>query len=108
MPLHVSSTVCSSSGGQNCITQHLVSSHTEASDIKLVSLYSTIKMMHGPINMRLILFPFPLPRTALFQGFSQSPPPMRAPKTQFGFKDSDDDIHFMIFTQIWTLYVILG
>ena len=24
MPLHVSSTVCSSSGGQNCITQHLV------------------------------------------------------------------------------------
>jgi hypothetical protein len=28
MPLHVSSTVCSSSGGQNCIIQHLVSSHS--------------------------------------------------------------------------------
>jgi len=27
MPLHVSSTMCSSSGGQNCITQPLVSSH---------------------------------------------------------------------------------
>jgi len=27
MPLHVSSTVCSSSGGQNCIIQHLVLSH---------------------------------------------------------------------------------
>jgi len=28
MPLHVSSIMCSSSGGQNCIIQHLVSSHT--------------------------------------------------------------------------------
>ena len=27
MPLHVSSTMCSSSGGQNCTIQHLVSSH---------------------------------------------------------------------------------
>ena len=27
MSLHVSSTMCSSSGGQNCITQHLVSLH---------------------------------------------------------------------------------
>ena len=27
MPLRVSSTMCSSSGGQNCIIQHLVSSH---------------------------------------------------------------------------------
>jgi len=27
MPLHVSSTLCSSSGGQNCIIQDLVSSH---------------------------------------------------------------------------------
>jgi len=26
MPLHVSTTMCSSSGGQNCIIQHLVSS----------------------------------------------------------------------------------
>jgi len=26
-PLHVSSTMCSSSGGQNCIIQHLVLSH---------------------------------------------------------------------------------
>jgi len=25
----------------------------EASDIKLASVYSTIKMMHGPINIRL-------------------------------------------------------
>jgi len=28
MPVHVSSTVCSSSGGQNCTIQHLVSSHS--------------------------------------------------------------------------------
>ena len=28
MPLHVSSTMCSSPGGQNCIIQHLVSSDT--------------------------------------------------------------------------------
>jgi len=28
MPLHVSSTMCSSSGGQNFIIQHLVSSHS--------------------------------------------------------------------------------
>ena len=28
IPLHVSSTMCSSSGGQNCIIQHLVSSHS--------------------------------------------------------------------------------
>ena len=28
MPLHVSITMCSSSGGQNCIIQHLVSSQT--------------------------------------------------------------------------------
>ena len=27
MPLHVSSTMCSSSGGQNCIIQHVLSSH---------------------------------------------------------------------------------
>ena len=28
MPLHVSSTMCSSSGDQNCIIQHLVSLHS--------------------------------------------------------------------------------
>jgi len=28
MPLHVSSTMCSSSGGQKSIIQHLVSSHS--------------------------------------------------------------------------------
>ena len=28
MPLHVSNTTCSSSGGGNCIIQHLVSSHS--------------------------------------------------------------------------------
>ena len=28
MALHVSSTMCSASGGQNCIVQHLVSSHS--------------------------------------------------------------------------------
>ena len=28
MPLHVSSTMCSSSGGQNCTIQNLVSSHS--------------------------------------------------------------------------------
>jgi len=28
MSLHVSSTMCLSSGGENCIIQHLVSSHT--------------------------------------------------------------------------------
>jgi len=46
MPLHVSSTMCSSSGGQNCIIQHLVSSnslggrpvHTCAPDGHLQSL----------------------------------------------------------------------
>jgi len=27
MPLHVSSSMFSSSGGQNCVIQHLVSSH---------------------------------------------------------------------------------
>jgi len=27
----------------------------KASDIKLVSLYSTIKMMHGPINIRVLM-----------------------------------------------------
>jgi len=27
MPLHVSNTMCSSSGGQNCIIQHLVSTY---------------------------------------------------------------------------------
>jgi len=27
MPLHILSTKCSSSGGRNCIIQHLVSSH---------------------------------------------------------------------------------
>ena len=28
MPLHVSSTMCSSSGGQNCVIQPLISSHS--------------------------------------------------------------------------------
>jgi len=28
MPLHVSSTMCLSSRGQNCIIQHLLSSHS--------------------------------------------------------------------------------
>jgi len=28
MPVHVSNTMCSSSGGQNCIIQHLVSLHS--------------------------------------------------------------------------------
>jgi len=28
VPVHVSSTMCSSSGGQNCIIQHLVSPHS--------------------------------------------------------------------------------
>jgi len=27
MPVHVSSTMCSSSGGQNCVIQHMVLSH---------------------------------------------------------------------------------
>ena len=30
-----------------------VQSNNKTSGIKLVSLYSTIKMMHGPINIRL-------------------------------------------------------
>ena len=34
-----------------CRLKHYWSGHVE-SDIKLVSLYSTIKMMHGPINVR--------------------------------------------------------
>jgi len=32
--------------------------NNKASDIKLVSLYSTIKMMHGPINGRLSIYVF--------------------------------------------------
>ena len=28
-------------------------SNNKASDIKLVYLYSTVKMMHGPINLRI-------------------------------------------------------
>ena len=28
--------------------------NNKASDLKLVYLYSTIKMMHGPINLRLV------------------------------------------------------
>ena len=28
MPLHVSCTMCPSTGGQNCIIQHMVSSHS--------------------------------------------------------------------------------
>jgi len=35
MPLHVSSTMCASSGGQNCIIQHLVSSHLQVSSLNL-------------------------------------------------------------------------
>ena len=34
MPLHVSSTMCSSSGGQNCIIQPLVSSHHASTDFE--------------------------------------------------------------------------
>jgi len=29
MPLHISSTMCSSSEGQNCVIHHLVSSHLQ-------------------------------------------------------------------------------
>jgi len=37
-----------------CRLKHY-SRNNKASDIKLVSLYSTIKMMHGPINIRFTL-----------------------------------------------------
>jgi len=40
MPLHDSSTMCSSSGGQNCIIQHLVLSHrNEWSKITKIQFY---------------------------------------------------------------------
>ena len=42
MPLHVSSTMCSSSGGQNCIIQPLVSSHSLVSVWWYQRLYNTI------------------------------------------------------------------
>ena len=35
--------------------------NNKANDIKLVSLYSTIKMMHGPIYVRYTTFYFPCP-----------------------------------------------
>ena len=39
MPLHVSSTMCSSSGGHNCIIQHLVSSHLYNFDLLMMSTW---------------------------------------------------------------------
>jgi len=39
MPLHVSSTMCSSSGGQNCIVQHLVSSQNKNKTNKKLSAF---------------------------------------------------------------------
>jgi len=42
MPLHVSSTMCSSSGSQNCIIQHLVSSHLQVA----VPFYKFIKCLY--------------------------------------------------------------
>jgi len=54
------STNKSQSPEDGCINiQNMLSSkqwNNKASDIKLVSLYSTIKMMHGPINIRKKLY----------------------------------------------------
>jgi len=59
MPLHVSSTMCSSSGGQNCIIQHLVSSNVEAYNKQLVNNVpifthlAPIICFTGPIDTKL-------------------------------------------------------
>ena len=45
MPLHVSSTKCSSSGGQNCIIQPLVS-HTETSEWSKVTKITKITKIY--------------------------------------------------------------
>ena len=45
MPLHVSSTMCSSSGGQNCIIQHLVP-HTETSEWSKITKIQFYKYEH--------------------------------------------------------------
>ena len=47
MPLHVSSTMCSSSGGQNCIIQHLVSSYPRwSSGVQVERRLIVIKQNH--------------------------------------------------------------
>jgi len=43
------------------VTCFIISLYNKASDIKLVPLYWTIKMMHGPINIRYMLTLFVLP-----------------------------------------------
>jgi len=60
MPLHVSSTMCSSSGGQNCIIQHLVLSHsvggrpvppTECDDTRCCIIQTSWWWAHSARNM---------------------------------------------------------
>jgi len=50
MPLHVSSTMCLSSGGQNCITQHLVSSHSVGGRPVLRLSVSSLNLYTGPVQ----------------------------------------------------------
>ena len=53
MPLHVSSTMCSSSGGQNCIIQHLVSREN-------LMLFIRVKAISGAPNINATnQFPYP-------------------------------------------------
>ena len=47
MRLHVSSTVCSSSGGQNCMIKHLVSPPTECDDTRCCTIQFWLPDEHG-------------------------------------------------------------
>ena len=51
MPLHVLSTMCSSTGGQNCIIQHLVSS---SSSLNLCAGRLTTGVMIRNVNLELL------------------------------------------------------
>jgi len=46
MPLHVSSTMCLSSGGQNCIIQHLVSSLCVGG----YPVYTLVEVLSQPVH----------------------------------------------------------
>jgi len=59
MPLHVSSTMCSSSGGHNCIIQNLVSSQSKGGrqvrrlrgeSLNLCSLFISYDVISHPVS----------------------------------------------------------
>ena len=49
MPVHVSSTMCSSSGGQNCVIQHLASSHSVGG--------RPVHRVHGDGHLQSVMIP---------------------------------------------------